>query len=518
MIIKPISILTNYLAFKNSFQNLVLCSNGYVMKMEHYVIGLDQGTTGTTALLFDANQNIIEKTYAEHSQHFPQIGWVEHDPEEIFENVVSLISKLLKKASVQASQIKGLGITNQRETFVVWDKATSRPVYPAIVWQCRRTSDECIKLKKNSRFENQIQKLTGLTIDPYFSATKLAWLFRNIKPSSTSLAFGTIDTWLIWNLTRGTSHVTDVTNASRTLLFDINKQQWSKKLCNEFKIPMEILPKVQPSIGNFGRVHKSFFGSEIPILGVLGDQQASLYAHGASKPFQAKCTFGTGAFALVHTGNKPILSKHKLLTTLACSSDTKPQYAIEGSVFMAGSIIQWLRDEMKLITRAEEMDELAKQLTSNEGVYLVPAFTGMGAPYWKSDAKALLSGMHLGTNRSHVARAALESIAYQVNDLFVAIEKDIKRNIRELHVDGGVTQSKFLMQFLADVLQVPVHKSSMFEMTAFGAAKAAAASINFWNYQNSKLPTEIFKPSQSASAMRPNLNGWKNAVGMLLKK
>lgn len=482
------------------------------MAMEQYVIGLDQGTTGTTALLFDANHKIVEKTYVEHRQHFPQVGWVEHDPEEIFDNVVSSISKLLRKAGVSSSQIAGIGITNQRETFVVWDKLTSRPIYPAIVWQCRRSSDQCVKMKKNSRLGNQIQKLTGLTIDPYFSATKLSWIFENLKPDSTHLAFGTIDTWLIWNLTKGAAHVTDVTNASRTLLFDINKQQWSKKLCDQFQIPMNILPKVQPSIGKFGKTHKSLFGSEIPILGVLGDQQASLFGHGASKAFQAKCTFGTGAFALVHTGNKPIFSKHRLLTTLACSKDNKAQYALEGSVFMAGSIVQWLRDEMKIITRAEDMDELAKQISNNEGVYLVPAFVGLGAPYWKSDAKGVLSGMHLGTNRSHIARAALESIAYQVNDLFVAMEKDIRQNIKELHVDGGVTQSRFLMQFLADVLQIPVHKSAMIEMTAFGAAKAAAESIGFWNYQNSSHDTEVFNPSKSASSMKSNLDGWKNAI------
>ena len=488
------------------------------MSMRQYVIGLDQGTTGTTALLFDANQNIVEKTYAEHRQHFPQVGWVEHDPEEILENTLSLISKLLRNAGISASQISGIGITNQRETFVVWDKKSFRPIYPAIVWQCRRTSDECLKLKKNSGFAKNIQKLTGLTIDPYFSGTKLSWLLKNLKPNTSSLAFGTMDTWLIWNLTQGASHVTDVTNASRTLLFDINKSEWSQKLCKKFNIPPHILPRVQPSIGHFGNVHKSFFGSEIPILGVLGDQQASLFGHGAIKPFQAKCTFGTGAFALVHTGSKPMFSKNKLLTTLACTQDAKPQYALEGSVFMAGSIIQWLRDELKIITRAEEMDELAKQTSTNEGVYLIPAFVGMGAPYWRSDVKAMLSGMHLGTNRSHIARAALESIAYQVHDLFVAMEKDIRQDIKSLRVDGGVTQSKFLMQFLADVLQIPIHKSSMFEMTAFGAAKAAAKAIDFWNDRYSQHQDEIFKPSRSASKMKSNLEGWKSAVGMLIKK
>lgn len=481
------------------------------MSSERYVIGLDQGTTGTTALLFDANQNVIEKTYREHRQHFPQTGWVEHDPEEIFENVLNVLSNLLKKAGVGASNIAGIGITNQRETSVVWDRNNSRPIYPAIVWQCRRTSDVCDQMKKNAKLQKQIQKTTGLTVDPYFSATKMAWILQNV-PTKKFLAAGTIDTWLIWNFTRGQSHITDVTNASRTMLFDINKQQWSKSLCKHFKISESILPKVQPSISSFGSIHKDFFGHEIPILGVLGDQQASLFGHGATKPYQAKCTFGTGAFALVHCGNKPLLSRHQLLTTLACTQDKKPQYALEGSVFMAGSIIQWLRDEMKLIQHASEMDELAKAIPSNEGVYLVPAFVGLGAPYWNSKARGLLAGMHMGTNRSHIARASLEAIAYQVNDLFIAMEKDIGENITELNVDGGVTQSKFLMQFLANILQIPIHKSDMVEMTAMGAAKAAATFINFWEKTPNHQITETFKPALASSKAKVLVDEWKNAV------
>jgi glycerol kinase len=488
------------------------------MSMEHYIIGLDQGTTGTTALLFDANQKLLEKTSREHRQHFPQIGWVEHDPEEIFENTVTLIFNLIKKAGIHASQIAGLGITNQRETCVVWDKYTSRPIYPAIVWQCRRTADICEKMKKDTRLVSKIQKTTGLTMDPYFSATKISWILKEVQPQKNiQLAAGTMDSWLIWNFTKGSVHATDTTNASRTLLFDIVKQQWSKTLCSHFEIPMDILPKVQPSISTFGTIHKSYFGHEIPILGVLGDQQASLFGHGAVKPYQAKCTFGTGAFALVHCGSKPLFSKNKLLTTLACSNDSKAQYAIEGSVFMAGSIIQWLRDELKIINEASEMDELAKKITTNEGVYLVPAFVGLGAPYWNPNAKGILCGMHLGTNRSHIARASLESIAYQVNDLLVAMEKDIGQNINSLHVDGGVSNSNFLMQFLADILQIPIHRAGMLEMTAFGAAKAAAANIGFWKKSERENRDSIFVPKRSASSMKGYIDAWKNAVGMLLK-
>ncbi len=487
------------------------------MSQERYIIGLDQGTTGTTAILFDAKQKIIEKSYLEHRQHFPQIGWVEHDPEEIFENVLSVISQLLKSACVRPSQIAGMGITNQRETCVVWDKSSSRPLYPAIVWQCRRTSELCERMKKNSRLVTKIQNSTGLTLDPYFSATKIFWILDHLQPSKKmSIGAGTIDSWLIWNLTKGKHHFTDQTNASRTLLFDITKLQWSKTLCDQFKVPIEILPQVLPSMSHFGNIHRDFFGHEIPILGVLGDQQASLFGHGAVKPFQAKCTFGTGAFALVHCGSKLTFSKNKLLTTLACSQNNKAQYAIEGSVFMAGSIIQWLRDELKIIDEASQVDTLAKSIANNEGVYLVPAFVGLGAPYWKPNAKATLTGMHLGTNRSHIVRASLESIAYQVNDLFFAMEKDIGKNINAIHVDGGVTQSKFLMQFLANVLQIPVHQTAMIEMTAFGAAKVASTSIHFWDKPTLDSQGTIFVPTQSASTMKPWMDGWKNAVKQTL--
>lgn len=483
--------------------------------MEQYVIGLDQGTTGTTALLFDANQKLIARAYKEHRQSFPKPGWVEHNPEEIFDNVLLVIRELIAQAKIEPTQIRGIGITNQRETSVVWDRHDSKSVYPAIVWQCRRTATECERLKKNKPVSKKIQKITGLTIDPYFSATKVAWILKQAHLPTKNLAAGTIDTWLIWKFTKGMQHVTDVTNASRTMLFDIQKQKWSEALCKRFQIPMEILPNVQPSISDFGVIHKDYFGHEIPILGVLGDQQASLFGHGATKPFQAKCTFGTGAFALVHCGNKPLYSKHKLLTTAACSHNKKAQYALEGSVFMAGSIIQWLRDELKIIEEAAQMDGLAQSISSNEGIYLVPAFAGLGAPHWNPNVRGIITGMHLGTSRAHIARASLEAIAYQVYDLFDAIKKDIRKKITTLHVDGGVTNSNFLMQFLTDILQIPVHRSAMVEMTAYGAAKAAAISLNLWNVLDDKS-TSIFYPKQSASDVKPLIAGWKKAVEQAL--
>jgi glycerol kinase len=485
--------------------------------MEQYVIGLDQGTTGTTVLLFDSQQTLIDKTYAEHQQYYPQPAWVEHDPEEIFQNTLSLISKVIQKNSIQASQIKGIGITNQRETTVLWDRNTSKPIYPAIVWQCRRSSAHCDQIRKNANDTNTIQTTTGLTIDPYFSATKISWILDNVakKTDAKTLAFGTMDSWLIWKLTKG-HHVTDFTNASRTLLFDIHKLEWSKTLCDYFNIPMSLLPKVQNSLSHFGNIHKDFFGHEIPILGVLGDQQASLFGHGGTSPMQAKCTFGTGAFALVYVSEKPVLSKHKLLATLACSGKSNAGYALEGSVFMAGSIVQWLRDEIKMISEPAELDVLARSIPDNQGVYMVPAFAGLGAPYWNSDARAIITGMHLGTSRAHFARAALESIAYQVFDLFDAFQNDLGKKITELHVDGGVTQSDFLMQFLSNLLQIPIHRSSMIEMTAFGAAKAAALQAGIWKEERKTIVGKTFQPNVTTSGIQAWLQGWKKAVAQAL--
>ncbi len=481
-----------------------------------YIIGLDQGTTGTTALLFDHERSLVAKSYAEHQQHFPSPGWVEHDPNEIFENALSVIRQLIQKSGISAQRIAGIGITNQRETSIVWNKKDSKPVHPAIVWQCRRTTEECEKLNRIEGLAESIQQTTGLTIDPYFSATKIAWILKHHSSIQTKdLAAGTIDSWLIWNFTKGKLHATDMTNASRTLLFDIHKREWSKDLCKTFQVPMEILPKVQPSQTPFGSIDASYFGHEIPILGAIGDQQAALFGHDATKPFQAKCTFGTGAFALVYCGSHPLISKNKLLTTLANGDHGNIEYALEGSVFMAGSIIQWLRDELKIIDDASDMDPLAKSISENEGVYLVPAFVGLGAPYWKPNVRGLVTGMHLATNRAHIARAALESIAYQICDLFYAMESDTGKPISQLAVDGGVTNSEFLMQFLADLLQIPIHRSKMVEMTAFGAAKLAATQVG-WDFSNKKDFFDTFHPKNESSVMEKNLQGWRKAVSQAL--
>lgn len=481
-----------------------------------YIIGLDQGTTGTTALLFDQNRTLIGKSYAEHQQYFPQPGWVEHDPNEIFENALLVIRRVLQETGISAQQIAGIGITNQRETSIVWNKKNSKPIHPAIVWQCRRTTEECERLNRIKGLAESIQQTTGLTIDPYFSATKMAWILKHYALTNThDLAAGTIDSWLIWNFTKGKLHATDMTNASRTLLFDIHKRVWSQELCKQLEVPIEILPTVQPSQTRFGCVDASYFGHEIPILGVIGDQQAALFGHGATQPFQAKCTFGTGAFALVHCGSKPLVSKHRLLTTLANGDHGNTEYALEGSVFMAGSIIQWLRDELKIINDASEMDLLAQSISDNQGIYLVPAFVGLGAPYWKPNVRGILTGMHLATNRTHFARAALESIAYQIGDLFYAMESDSGKPISQLAVDGGVTHSKFLMQFLSDLLQIPIHKSKMVEMTAFGAAKLAAIQVG-WDFSNKKDFFDTFHPKNESSVMEKNLQGWRKAVAQVL--
>lgn len=480
----------------------------------HYIIGLDQGTTGTTALLFDQNQHMVGRAYLEHKQSHPQPGWVEHDPLEIFQNVVQVIRNVVANSGIRFDQISGLGITNQRETVVMWEKTNSKPFYPAIVWQCRRTSKECEKFSSMPGFQDQVQKITGLKIDPYFSATKISWLLNNTSaPTKISdVAIGTMDTWLLWNFTKGKVHATDPTNASRTMIYDIVNKNWSHELCEKFQIPKNILPAVLPSCGNFGTIDPSFFGQPIPILGITGDQQAALFGHGV----EAKCTFGTGAFALVHCGQKLIISKNQLLTTLAVGETPEPTYAIEGSVFMAGSIIQWLRDELKMIEQASDVDRLAEKISDNGGVYMVPAFVGLGAPYWKSEVRATLSGMHLGANRSHIARAALESIAYQIYDLFHAMEQDTGHPITKLAVDGGVTNSHLLMQFLSDILQIPILKNKMIEMTAFGAAKLAAKKLG-WSFSSSQ-DCEIFTPHMPQDQRQRNLDGWKKAVQMTIAK
>lgn len=489
-----------------------------------YVLALDQGTTGSTALVFDANQKLLGKAYQEFQQIYPQPGWVEHNPNEIFAVTVKVGKEAISNSGLKPTDIAAIGITNQRETVVVWDRETSQPISNAIVWQCRRTAEMCKGLRSKG-YEKTIREKTGLVLDPYFSATKVSWLLNHIsgareRAQKGKLAFGTIDSWLIWKLTNGKSHVTDFTNASRTLVFDIHKRTWSKELCDLFKIPHSLLPQVRPSAGDFGKTNSQHFGSEILIAGVAGDQQAALYGHGATSPYQVKCTFGTGAFAVAFCGNEAHPpSKHGLLTTLACDESGQPAYALEGSIFMAGAIVKWLRDEMGLIQKASETEALSQSVESTDGVYLVPAFVGLGAPYWDADARAAILGMTRGTNRAHIVRAALESIAYQTASLISSMESDLNTRIQELRVDGGVVSNRFLVQFLADVLGIPVLRPPFTEVTGFGAARLAAIALNAWG-ENSKSSQEFerFSPKVSEQTRKQWLLGWEKAVSQVRSK
>ncbi len=482
-----------------------------------YVLAIDQGTTGTTAILFNQDGQIIEKAYEEFSQYFPQSGWVEHDAEEIFESALSVCRDLLRKTQISPEHIVTTGITNQRETVVVWDRSSGKPIAPAIVWQCRRTTDMCKDLK-NQGLEKEITAKTGLILDPYFSATKLAWLLENIpgakkKAEQGELAFGNIDSWLVYCLSKGTTHVTDFTNASRTLLFDIHRKKWSSRLCEIFDLPESLLPRVVHSSEDIANIDASFFGHPICISGMAGDQQSALYGHGATKPGMTKCTFGTGAFAVTYTGSKAVDSKHGLLSTLACDDNGKPAYALEGSIFMAGATIQWLRDELRLIQKASETEGIANSIQDTQGVYLVPAFTGLGAPHWDPTARGALVGLTRGTNRRHIIRAALESIAHQTVDLVEAMENDCGVPIRELCVDGGAIENQFLAQHLSDLLNKPLRRPKLLEMTALGAAKLAAKAKCFWNENASPSYLEdSFLPSMSSSERDKLRSGWKQAV------
>ncbi|HLG20478.1 MAG TPA: glycerol kinase GlpK [Bdellovibrionota bacterium] len=482
---------------------------------ERYVLAIDQGTTGSTALLFDSKTRLVTKAYREFAQHYPKPGWVEHDPEEIWTITLAVAREALTAANISLTDIVALGITNQRETTVVWDRRSGRPIAPAIVWQCRRTADRCHELKDH---DAEIRKKTGLMLDPYFSATKISWLLDQVpdarrRAEANELAFGTIDTWLIWKLTNGSVHATDYTNASRTLLFDIHKKEWSKELCEIFRVPLSMLPEVRTSAGLFGTTASEHLGASVPILGVAGDQQAALFGHYAVAPNQAKCTFGTGAFALAFCGDQPIQSKHGLLTTLTCDADGKPAYGLEGSIFMAGAIVQWLRDGLKLIEKASETEAIAASIADTGGIYLVPAFVGLGAPYWDPKARAAIVGMTRGTNRSHIVRAALEAIAFQSADLVDAMAEGMGKPLAELRVDGGAVANHFLMQFLADILGIPIIRPEMIERTGFGAARLAAVAASLWNKEPEREErTTRFTPKMEIGRRHELKQGWRDAV------
>ena len=484
------------------------------------ILAIDQGTTGTMVLAVNHDGAVVGRAYEEIEQHYPKPGWVEHDAEEIWRSVQSSVSGALDDGGLKPGDVVGIGITNQRETVVVWDRRSGEPVHRAIVWQCRRTAPECRALE-NAGHAELIRERSGLVIDPYFSGTKIAWLLDNVpgaraRAEAGDLAAGTIDTWLIWKLTGGRVHATEPTNASRTQLFRIDELRWDPELCDLLRVPERILPEVMPSGGTFAMTDSAAFGFEAPVVAAMGDQQAALYGQGCWEPGLAKCTYGTGAFLLVHTGDEAVPSNHGLLTTVACGPRGEAAYALEGSVFIAGAAVQWLRDELGLIEHAADTEELARSLASNDGVYFVPAFVGLGAPHWLSEARGMIVGLTRGAGRSHFARAALEAMAYSANDLMQAMAADWDHAVRELRADGGAAANDWLMQFQADVSNVPVGRPAMVETTALGAAGLAGLSIGYWadpeGLRRVQAIDKTFEPALSSEERDRLLSGWQRAV------
>jgi glycerol kinase len=485
------------------------------------ILALDQGTTSSRAIIFDYYGNIIALEQQEFRQIYPKEGWVEHDPIEIWNTQLSVAKLAIKNSKLEIDDIKAIGITNQRETTVVWDRKTGEPLYNAIVWQDRRTASKCDELKEKG-LAVYIQKTCGLVIDAYFSATKINWILENIpeakeKAKNGDLCFGTIDSWLIWNLTAGKTHATDYSNASRTMIFDIHRLKWDEKILSELEIPVSILPEVKESSTTFGFCDKGLFGKEIPISGVAGDQQAALFGQRCFEAGTAKNTYGTGCFMLMNTGEKPIISNSGLLTTIAWGIDGKVNYALEGSVFIAGAAIQWLRDEVKILDSASDSEYFAKSIPDNGGVYLVPAFSGLGAPYWDMYARGTIFGLTRGSGKAHIIRAALESMAYQTRDLLTSMEKDSSIQLKTLRVDGGATANNFLMQFQSDILNTEVCRPKVLESTALGAAYLAGLAVGFWKKDDllKENGTDIFfKPSMEDELRIKYYKTWLKAVEM----
>ncbi len=492
--------------------------------MKKYILALDQGTTSSRAILFDQNGALTALAQNEFPQHYPRPGWVEHDAGEIWESQSEVALQVLKESRVHPRQVAAIGITSQRETTLVWNRHSGQPICPAIVWQCRRTDEMCEQLKKNG-WTPRIQEKTGLVVDAYFSATKLKWILDNIPGARAEadhgdLLFGTVDCWLIWNLTRGQVHATDYSNASRTMLYNIHDLEWDAEILGELDIPAAMLPQVKPSSGIFGETDPSLFdGQAIPIAGNAGDQQAALFGQTCFTPGSAKNTYGTGCFLLLNTGSRPTASHNGLLTTIAWKIAGQPvQYALEGSIFTAGSVIQWLRDEMRIIDHAAQSEEYAAQVPDTHGVYLVPAFTGLGAPYWDMYARGTITGLTRGARREHIVRAALEAIAYQTRDVCVAMQQDSGIAMKHLQVDGGAAANSFLLQFQADILGVPVRKPAIIETTALGAAWLAGLAVGLWRDQQeicdkSRIAQE-FKPTMAEEESQRLYQGWQRAVAV----
>jgi glycerol kinase len=471
-------------------------------------------------LVLDRRGRVCGRAYREFTQHFPRPGWVEHDPEEIWRVTLSVLRMACRRAGARGRDVAGIGITNQRETTVVWDRRRGRPVHRAIVWQDRRTAEHCAALRAAGA-EDLLRRKTGLVLDPYFSATKLRWLLGNVRGAAEraargELCFGTIDSWLVWKLTGGTVHVTDPTNASRTLLYDIHAHRWDPDLCRLFEVPEAMLPEVRPSSGVFGETTPDVLGGTVPIAGIAGDQQSALFGQGCTAPGMAKNTYGTGCFLLLHTGQDAVASTHGLLTTIACDERGGHAYALEGAIFIAGAAIQWLRDGLGLLTKAPESEKLARSVDSTLGVHVVPAFVGLGAPYWDAEARGAVLGLTRGVTRAHLVRATLESLAFQTRDVMDAMAADAGAPLRALRVDGGAAANDFLMQFQADLLGVPVERPALVETTAVGAAQLAGLAVGFW-----RSPAELaatrqkdrrFRPRMAAERRAALFRGWQDAV------
>ncbi|HEY8585117.1 MAG TPA: glycerol kinase GlpK [Rhodanobacter sp.] len=486
-----------------------------------FIVAIDQGTTSSRALVFDANGCVVSSAQREFEQIFPRSGWVEHRPREILTSVQVTLAEAMHNADIEASAVAGIGITNQRETTVVWDRLTGEPVYNALVWQSRHSAELCRDMR-NEAVDTLIRERTGLLLDAYFSATKLKWLFDNVdgvreRAWRGQLLFGTIDSWLVWNLTGGKVHVTDVTNASRTLLYDIHRQCWDEDLLELFGVPASMLPEVRSCSEVYGHIEsKYFFGCDVPICGMAGDQQAALFGQACFEPGMAKNTYGTGCFMLMNTGTVAVPSHHGLLSTIAWKLDGRVEYALEGSVFVAGSVVQWLRDGLKLLSSADESQALAESVPSADGVYLVPAFVGLGAPYWRSDVRAAIFGLSRGTTKEHIVRAALESMAYQTRDVLTAMEAEAGVSLKELRVDGGAIANDFLARFQSDILGVPVLRPGITETTALGAAYLAGLAVGIWENRGQIAAMwqveRRFEPGMEASRRESLYRGWKAAA------
>ncbi len=494
--------------------------------MKQYILALDQGTSSSRAIVFDEKGTTCAVAQREFRQIFPQSGWVEHDPHEIWASQASVIAEAISIMDINGLNLAGIGITNQRETTIVWDSETEEPIYNAIVWQDRRTSDYCDELKKQG-LTDMIRQKTGLIIDAYFSATKIKWILDNVagarkRAEKGKLMFGTVDTWLIWRLTRGEVHVTDVSNASRTMLFNINTLDWDQELLDLFGIPRSMMPEVKSSSEVYGHTKTTIFAHKVPISGIAGDQQAALFGQMCTEPGMVKNTYGTGCFLLMNSGEKPILSQNNLITTVAWKIGDKVNYALEGSIFVGGSVVQWLRDGLHVINSSSEVEALASQVPDTNGVYFVPALTGLGAPWWDQYARGTITGISRGTTTAHIARAALEGIAYQTMDITAAMSRDAGIPLRELKVDGGASRNNLLMQFQADILGTKVIRPQVVETTAMGAAYLAGLAVGYWSsideIRKQWQVDRIFEPSWDEKQIQTARSGWEDAVKRTLSE